>query len=345
MIRKIIRYPKIKSVPLEIDNLNNYIIQEKIDGSNIGIGFVNGIFQIQSRNMVLDLQTNQLGIKELGNYLYNCVLKMRDIIIQTNIEKPCVDENNFMVFGESFGNNMKRYNYKDLEFEEATGILQNQYFRVFDIVDISRNVFLNIKHVDYLCKQSGFLTVPVIEVKNFSNIHNILKNLTSHFTKYVMEGAIVKYKEEDCFNEKRRIYKILNKPINERFKKQKSDKQIKKIRLIPRKYLQFVKNFNNIDDLYNIFIEEIRNKSLILIRNKLNDESAEINTDIKNYLELFITSDYITKCLNKIGTDDLELSINTVLSDFLEDYLVEIEKDIEETYNNYLLKKQKCQHL
>lgn len=153
---------------------NKIIIEEKIDGANLGISFdENGDLILQNRGKILTSpMTGQwIGISNWINERVDCLF---DTI-----------SNRFIIFGEWCFAKHSIYYDKLPDF-----------FLGFDIFDKKEKIFLNRKDRNILFKKCKITPVPLVAIGRFTpaEIHNMI--ITSAFSSEISEGVYIKQENE-----------------------------------------------------------------------------------------------------------------------------------------------------
>jgi ATP-dependent RNA circularization protein (DNA/RNA ligase family) len=168
--------------------LNNPIIlEEKVDGANIGISLSeSGSLQIQNRGNFISYQ-NHSQFTHIWDWAY----------LRLNlIQKYITDE--FIIFGEWC------YAKHSIHYTSLP-----DWFLGFDIFDKKRGIFLNTKNRNYLLKLMNIEIVPQIGEGYFSRIEleKLLSRSTSKLYSGFIEGIYIRYEDSEQLLKRAKIVK------------------------------------------------------------------------------------------------------------------------------------------
>lgn len=185
------------------------IVTEKIDGANIGIGFVNGVLQFQSRNFVKEINTTEFGMDKIVDALVSMVESMKRIM----------KHDNFLVYGEIFGKKvMNRMNYNDSEASRKAFNSETVFFRAFDIYDIEKKTYWKYSDAIDIFEQVGLPYIPILEDVHYENIGDLYALVEKHKSAYSalpVEGFVLK-KDEAELSCQRTIFKVKREAFDEK---------------------------------------------------------------------------------------------------------------------------------
>ena len=195
---------------ISFDYLKNkyLVIEEKIDGSNVGISFEKGKLLLQNRSHYL-----QGGYKEKQYDLFKVWASSYSDELYNVIGER------YIIYGEWMYAKHNIY-YDDLP----------HYFIEFDVYDKEKNVFLDTKSRRELLKCLPIYSVPVLKEGYFKSYKEILDLLgesmyiSNNCSSRLMEGLYIKVEEDGVVKERlkfvRKEYKQIQKDNNDFFKKE-----------------------------------------------------------------------------------------------------------------------------
>lgn len=199
---KVIKYHNItsKSTTEDFPLTDEYIITEKIHGSNFAIGYIGNTLRLQSRNELIDKTFKPFGLPEIIEPLIQIVEKVKDAL-----------NYDFLIYGEIFGKVIPALNYYDSTSATVFGS-EHYFFRAFDLYNVNEKKYIKYSDAVTLFEKVGLPHLPIlnIKVKNVKDLYKIVENYPSAFSKKCVEGFVVK-KNEDEAKLGRNIFKIKRK--------------------------------------------------------------------------------------------------------------------------------------
>ena len=196
---------------------NKYlVIEEKVDGSNVGISFKNGELILQNRSHALEG-----GYKERQYDLFKVwVNTYSDDFYKVIGER-------YIIYGEWM------YAKHNIYYDNLP-----HYFLEFDVYDKENNVFLDTKSRRELLKDLNIFSVPVLKegyFKTYKEILDLLSNsiyISEDVSSRLMEGLYIKIEEDNIVKERfkyvRKQFKQVQEGNNDFYKKQIIPNKIKK---------------------------------------------------------------------------------------------------------------------
>ena len=196
---------------------NKYlVIEEKVDGSNVGISFTNGELILQNRSHALEG-----GYKERQYDLFKVwVNTYSDEFYKVIGER-------YIIYGEWM------YAKHNIYYDNLP-----HYFLEFDVYDKERNVFLDTKSRRELLKDLNLFSVPVLKegyFKSYKEILDLLSDsnyISEDCSSRLMEGLYIKIEEDNIVKERfkyvRKQFKQVQEGNNDFYKKQIIPNKIKK---------------------------------------------------------------------------------------------------------------------
>ena len=196
---------------------NKYlVIEEKVDGSNVGISFKNGELILQNRSHALEG-----GYKERQYDLFKVwVNTYSDDFYKVIGER-------YIIYGEWM------YAKHNIYYDNLP-----HYFLEFDVYDKENNVFLDTKSRRELLKDLNIFSVPVLKegyFKTYKEILELLSNsiyISEDVSSRLMEGLYIKIEEDNIVKERfkyvRKQFKQVQEGNNDFYKKDIVPNKIKK---------------------------------------------------------------------------------------------------------------------
>lgn len=196
---------------------NKYlVIEEKVDGSNVGISFTNGELILQNRSHALEG-----GYKERQYDLFKVwVNTYSDEFYKVIGER-------YIIYGEWM------YAKHNIYYDNLP-----HYFLEFDVYDKEKNIFLDTKSRRELLKDLNLFSVPVLKegyFKSYKEILDLLSDsnyISEDFSSRLMEGLYIKIEEDNIVKERfkyvRKQFKQVQEGNNDFYKKQIIQNKIKK---------------------------------------------------------------------------------------------------------------------
>lgn len=274
-MEKVYHYPTIQNGIIGGDDV---IITEKIDGSNIGIGYVNGLLHIQSRTQKLKEDTKNFG---LNTILKKLIPKIQDIKDILNCD--------FIVYGEIFGH-IRRLDYNDPESKKELWTPdeekepQVRFFRAFDILKLEKKLFLKYTDAIEIFDKVKLPYVPILDVKykDQEELRIIVQTFQSAYSQEPVEGFILKENKEESYP--RTMTKLKRENFEEIARKKK--RELKKFE--PKTYVntnRFISAYTKIGNNP----EEIKEE---MIKDTLKDIMLLFKSDVKNAVEAYMNKNY-----------------------------------------------------
>ncbi|MGE7775521.1 RNA ligase family protein [Chitinophaga sp. NPDC101104] len=167
--------------------LHEVVVEEKIDGANIGISLdEEGNFRIQNRGAYIDSSSHPQFAK-LTEWMYLRMLSLKDVLIGPRI-----------IFGEWC------YAKHSIYYETLP-----DYFLGFDVYDLTHRYFLPTHERNYLFKQCNIHPVPLIGEKRFkkAELITILNTTKSAFSTASIEGLYVRLENKTRLIKRAKIVK------------------------------------------------------------------------------------------------------------------------------------------
>lgn len=256
----LIRYHKIKSEPFA----GEFIVTEKIDGSNLGIGYIKNSLRIQRRNGIIDKQFNQFGLSEIIDPLIEIVDKLKDIL-----------KYNFIVFGEIFGKTIPTMNYFDPVSKSVFGST-GVFFRAFDLYNADANMYIKYSDAIDIFQRVGLPYLPILNInyKTIDDLYVIVENYQSAFSKKCVEGFVLK-KDENESNDSRNIFKVVRKEF----------RIDSKVQLLNKNRMKSYVNYNRFISAYSKIGDDSEQIKEEMIRDSLEDMLTVIRDEIKKEVE------------------------------------------------------------
>jgi ATP-dependent RNA circularization protein (DNA/RNA ligase family) len=156
---------------------NPIVLEEKVDGANIGISFSeSGILQLQNRGNYLS-NNDHPQFSLIWNWAYSRLELLQQYI-----------SSDFVVFGEWCYAKHSIY-YTSLP----------DWFLGFDVFDKKNKVFLNSELRNRLLKMVNIEIIPVLGKGNYSEIdlEKLLMNSKSKFYSGPVEGIYIRYEDSE----------------------------------------------------------------------------------------------------------------------------------------------------
>ena len=210
-IKKYPRTPHIEGSNLQVGDFdlsqipfsylkNKYlVIEEKVDGSNVGISFEHDKLILQNRSHALEG-----GYKERQYDLFK-------VWANTYVDEFYkVIGNRYIIYGEWM------YAKHNIYYDNLP-----HYFLEFDVYDKEKEMFLDTKSRRELLKDLPIFSVPVLKVGYFKSYKDILsllgesKYISEEQTLRLMEGLYIKVEEESEVKERFKYVRKQFKQIQE----------------------------------------------------------------------------------------------------------------------------------
>lgn len=256
---KLLKYHDIKCDPLP----GEFIVTEKIHGSNFGIGYIKNALRIQTRNRIIDKTFKQFGLPEIIEPLIQIVEKVKDIL-----------NYNFLIYGEIFGKTIPVIKYYDPESVDVFGS-KEVFFRAFDLYNVDENTFLKYSDAIELFVKVGLPHVPILNI-NYTTIDDLHVEVEKHksaFSDECVEGFVLK-KNESEIKSSRNIFKVVRKEFC-----------VSKGQLLNKNRLKSYVNYNGFCSAYSKigdYPEEIKKE---MIRDVVQAMIKGINDEVKKEVE------------------------------------------------------------
>lgn len=252
------RYHHIKREPITGDN---FVVTEKIHGSNFAIGYIENSLRIQSRNKIISQNCNEFGLSEIIEPLIQIVEKLKDIL-----------ECNFLIYGEIFGKTIPALKYYDVESVSVFGS-EKVFFRAFDLYNVDENTYMKYTDAIVLFEKIGLPYLPILDInyKTVSDLYVTVENYQSAFSEKCVEGFVVK-KNENESSRSRNIFKVVRKEFIA-----KKVELLKKSKLYVT-YNRFVSAYSKIGN----HPEEIKEE---IIRDILKEIITDVGEQVKKEVE------------------------------------------------------------
>lgn len=201
-LMKLYRYHHIKSEPFLGDD---FVVTEKIHGSNFAIGYIENSLRIQSRNKIISQRCNEFGLSEIIEPLIRIVEKLKDIL-----------EFNFLIYGEIFGKTIPALKYYDDESVSVFGS-EKVFFRAFDLYDVDENTYVKYTDAVVLFERIGLPYLPILDIdyKTVDDLYVTVEKYQSAFSEKCVEGFVVKKNENESARS-RNIFKVVRKEFREK---------------------------------------------------------------------------------------------------------------------------------
>jgi hypothetical protein len=196
------------TAPLHFIPFEDLVFTEKIDGTNMGIRFDNGILtHIQKHNSECDRNDkNDNFYFEVGDTIAEKINNSKTEIIN-EVEIKVLD--NIIIYGELCG----------VKIQKGGNYFDGRRFLVFDIYNTITNQFFTWDAVKYFCEMIGLETVPEVvydkEDLKVENVKEFILNQKSVYnTNYGAEGIVIRYRKDTSVI-KRWMAKIRKKDFKE----------------------------------------------------------------------------------------------------------------------------------
>lgn len=256
---KLIRYHDIKTTPLS----GNFIVTEKIHGSNFGIGYIKNSLRIQSRNRIIDKHFNQFGLSEIIEPLIQIVEKAKGIL-----------KYSFLIYGEIFGKTFPVMNYYDSRSVKAFGS-KNVFFRAFDLYNADENTYLKYSDAIALFIKVGLPYLPILNInyENTDYLYIIVEKYQSTFSDEIVEGFVLK-KDENELSGSRNIFKVVRKKFRG-----------SEVPLINKNKIKSYVNYNRFISAYSKIGNDSEKIKQEMLRDSLEDMMFVIRNEIENEIK------------------------------------------------------------
>ena len=268
---KVIMYPSIESKIISGDLL----VTEKIDGSNIAIGYINDSLWVQSRRQILTEPYDFIGLKKIIKPLIEIIEKVKNIM-------KC----NFLVYGELFGH-MSSIHYFDSESENIFKS-NNVFFRAFDLFNVDKRVFLKYTDAIKIFEETGLPYVPILKIdyNGIGDLYNKVEIVKSAYSDDILEGFVLKADEESKPDFSRKIFKV---------KREKFD-----CKQLPSKFK--INNYITDQRFYSAYSKTGNDKEKIkeeMIKDIIKDVMTHFTNSVSEKVETFVEKNYV-KFINKL---------------------------------------------
>lgn len=280
-VHKVIRYHdiKCKSATDTFSFTDEFIVTEKIHGSNFAIGYIENTLRLQSRNAIIDKDCKQFGLPEIIEPLIQIVEKVKNAL-----------NYNFLIYGEIFGKTIPMMKYYDPTSAAVLGS-DHCFFRAFDLYNADEKKYLKYSDAITLFEKVGLPFVPILNInyKSISELYDLVEKYPSAFCKKFVEGFVLK-KNQDEQSRTRNIFKIVRK-----------DFRADSVRLLNLNTIKYYVNYNRFISAYSKIGENWGKIKEEMIRDTLQDVSKiikdEITEEIEENYEKFQKK--FEKCLEK----------------------------------------------
>jgi hypothetical protein len=292
-------YPKIWTVGdknVKDIFLDKVVIQEKIDGSQISFGLIDGVLNIRSKSNNISIDTPVSMFSKGVDYI-KFLYKEKSLI------------NNIIYRGEY----LQKNKHNVLKYNR----IPDNHIIVYDVEEVDKGFIYNIDDIEFLCNKVDLEYAPVlfrgIIVQDFNFINSLL-NTESILGNEKIEGVVIK----NYYRQSVEGYSVMvAKRVSPTFKERhKIDWKIEDKNIIKK-----VSDSLKTDALYLKAIQHLRDDG------KLTDSVKDISnliTELKNDIKVENES-YISSILFKHFIDDI---IRMTIKDFplwYKDYLFKLE--------------------
>lgn len=258
-LEKHIRYHDIQSTAFS----GEYIIIEKIHGSNFSIGYIRNALRLQKRNHIINEHSKDFGIHKIIKPLIQIVEKLKGVL-----------NYNFLIYGEIFGETVTMIKYYDPVSATVFGS-KEVFFRAFDLYNADQKMFLKYSDAIVLFEQIGLPCLPILTIndKSIDNLKVIVEKYKSAFSEQFVEGFVLK-KDENEISVSRNIFKIKRKEFGEC-----------KGPLLNKKIIKSYINYNRYISAYSKIGDDLEKIKEEMIRDSLKDIMLTIRDEIKEEIE------------------------------------------------------------
>lgn len=256
---KLLRYHDIKSEPCT----GEFIVTEKINGSNFAIGYIKNSLRIQRRNGIIDKEFKQFGLSEIIEPLIQIVEKVKDII-----------NFNFLIYGEIFGKTVPMMEYYDPLSVDVFGS-KEVFFRAFDLYNADEHTYLKYSDAIALFVTVGLPYLPILNL-NYNSIDDLyvtVEKYQSAFSKKFVEGFVLK-KDENELSGSRHIFKLVRKEFRG-----------SKVQLLNKNKIKSYVNYNRFISAYSKIGDDPEKIKEEMIRDILEDMMSAISGEVKEEVE------------------------------------------------------------
>ncbi len=207
-------YPRIPHLDKSISKMThddilvdgfNYPIdgymQEKIDGSNMGVSWYDNAPVLRNRNNILKKGYSKIRTPAKAQFksAWNWVHDHKYDIIKVSDELM----SEITIYGEWM------YAYHSIEYNQLP-----DWFIAYDIWVVEDNKFLSPRIVEKILSETNIFYIKPYKV-SIQNVDDVIKlsELKSDFTDGVREGMVIKTEDGDYIKD---VYKVVNKFFNRR---------------------------------------------------------------------------------------------------------------------------------
>lgn len=269
---KVIKYHNIssKSTTDEFPLTDDYIVTEKIHGSNFAIGYIENTLQLQTRNELIDKTFKPFGLPEIIEPLIQIVEKVKSAL-----------NYNFLIYGEIFGKIIPAMNYYDSNSATVLGS-EHYFFRAFDLYNVDEQKYLKYSDAITLFEKVGLPHLPIlnIHVETVKDLYEIVENYPSAFSKKCVEGFVVK-KNEDESKIMRHIFKIKRKEF-----------RADNVKLLNKNSIKSYVNYNRFLSAHSKYLgdlEKIKSEMIVDATQDMFDKIIdEVTKEVEQNYERFV---------------------------------------------------------
>lgn len=263
--KKHIKYHDIKiiSVTDEFTFTEDFIVTEKIHGSNFSIGYIENELQIQSRNKLIDKDFQPFGLSEIIKPLIQIVEKIKDAL-----------NYNFLIYGEIFGKTIPTMNYYDSTCKAVFGS-EKVFFRAFDLYNVDEKIYLKYSDAIALFEKVGLPYLPILTIndKTIGDLYAIVEKYQSAFSKKFVEGFVLK-KNKNELSHTRNIFKIVRKEF-----------KASNVQLLNKNKIKSYVNYKRFASAYSKIGDDLEEIKEEMIRDTLQDMMELINDEVREEVE------------------------------------------------------------
>lgn len=258
------KYHDVRNVDVKNELVaGEFIVTEKIHGSNFSIGYIKNSLRIQSRNRILDENSKEFGFDEIKTPLIQTVEKLKDVI-----------KYNFLIFGEIFGKTIPAMNYYDHVSADLFGS-KAVFFRAFDLYNVDENTFIKYSDAIELFVKVGLPYVPILNInyRTTGDLRLIVEKYESAFSKKYVEGFVLK-KDENELSCSRNIFKLKRKEFCGN-----------NVQLLNKHSIKSYVNYNRFISAYSKIGDDLEKIKEEMIRDSLKDMMTVISDEVKKEVE------------------------------------------------------------
>lgn len=260
-----IKYHHIKSklITDEFPFTDEFIVTEKIHGSNFAIGYIEDTLRLQSRNVIIDKDFKPFGLPEIIEPLIQIAEKVKTVL-----------NYNFLIFGEIFGKTIPTMEYYDPTSAAVLGS-ENYFFRAFDLYNVDEKKYLKYSDAIALFEKVGLPYLPILNInyQTINDLYTIVEKYQSAFSEKFVEGFVLKKNEQEL-SCSRNIFKIVRKEFS-------ANNSKLSIRNIIKSYV----NYNRFISAYSKIGEDLEKIKEEMIQDTLQDMMKIINDEVKEEVE------------------------------------------------------------